>query len=319
MIYRRLGRTGLKVSLFSLGTWLTFAEQANPAAAEATLQAARDAGINCIDTAETYGGGRAEILLGETLARVGWNRADYLLSTKLHGGLRNTVNMRATLNRKYLLQGIDGCLARLGTAFVDILYCHRHDPETSVEEVVWTMSDIVASGRAHFWGTSEWPIDRIREALDIADRRGLRAPVVEQVEYSLLHRARLEQDYAPLAEQHGLSLCTWSPLASGLLTGKYRSEDAGSRAGLAGFDWLTRKLRDPGTNARVARLLPYAQRLRCTPAQLAIAWCASHPAVTSVVLGARSPDQLRHNLGALSVLELLDEHVRQELTEALAD
>jgi voltage-dependent potassium channel beta subunit len=318
MLYRRLGTTGLKLSLLSLGTWLTFAEQADAAAAEATLREARAAGINLFDTAEAYGAGAAEILLGETIARLGWHRADFMISTKLHAGLRDGVNMRGTLNRKYLLQGIDGCLARLGTGFVDILYCHRHDPDTPVEDVVWTMSDIVASGRALYWGTSQWPPGMIRAALEIADRRNLRAPVVEQVEYNLLRRDDVERLYAPLARDHGLGLCTWSPLASGLLTGKYGMATAGSRGDLAGLEWLSRRLRDPGDNRRAARLMALARRFGCSAAQLAIAWCAANPLVCSVTLGARSPAQLRHNVAALALLDRLGEAERREVADCLA-
>jgi voltage-dependent potassium channel beta subunit len=313
MFYRQLGRTGLKVSVVSLGTWLTFAEQADRVAAEATLRAAKEAGINLFDTAEAYGAGAAEILLGETIGRLGWHRADYLLSTKLYGGLRDAVNMRETLNRKYLLQGIDGCLERLGTGHVDILYCHRHDPETPVEEVVWAMSDIIASGRAHYWGTSQWPPDRIREALEIADRRNLRAPSVEQVEYNLVRREGFERHYAPVARELGLGLCTWSPLASGLLTGKYTAAAPGSRAEIPGLDWLARQLLDPGAHSLATRLQSAANRFHCSAAQLAIAWCAANADVSSVILGARSPGQLRHNLGALAMVEQMDEATRSEL------
>lgn len=317
MLYRRLGRTGLKVSVFSLGTWLTFAEQGDPAAAEATLRAARAAGINLYDTAEAYGAGAAEILLGETIGRLGWDRGDYLVSTKLHWGLRDVVNMRATLNRKYLLQGIDGCLARLSTDHVDILYCHRHDPTTSVEEVVWAMSDIIASGRAHYWGTSQWPVEHILEALEIADRRNLRAPVVEQVEYNLIRRDDFERFYAPLSREVGLGLCTWSPLASGLLTGKYIAAAPGSRAEIAGMDWLARQLLDRDASASAMRLVSLANRFHCSAAQLAIAWCAANADVSSVILGARSSAQLHHNLGALQIVEKMDEATRFELAGAL--
>lgn len=313
MLYRRLGRTGLKVSVFSLGTWLTFAEQGDPVAAEDTLRVAKAAGINLFDTAEAYGAGAAEILLGESISKLGWDRRDYLVSTKLHGGLRDAVNMRATLNRKYLLQGIDGCVARLGTDYVDILYCHRDDPATSVEEVVWVMSDIVASGRAHYWGTSQWPPDRIRDALEIADRRNLRAPVVEQVEYNLIRRDGFEQLYAPLARELGLGLCTWSPLASGLLTGKYTAAAPGSRAEIPGLNWLARQLLDPGARTTATRLLSMANQFHCSAAQLAIAWCAASADVSSVILGARSSAQLRHNLGALQILEKMDKATRSEL------
>ena len=318
MIYRRLGRAGVKVSLFSFGTWLTFAEQADRSDAVQLLGTARHAGINLFDTAEAYGGGAAERLLGATIERLGWDRATYLLSTKLYWGVRGTVNMQRTLNRKYLLQGIDECLERLRTRFVDLLYCHRPDPDTEVEEVVWAMSDIIAAGKAHYWGTSEWPPERIVEAIEIAERHHLRRPAMEQPEYNLLKRERLETLYAPLARNHGLGLCAWSPLASGLLTGKYveGGAAAGTRAALAGHEWLARQLLDPEANRTVARVARAARSIGCSPAQLSLAWCARNPDRSSVILGARTPDQLVHNLEALRVLPHLTPAVMAELDAA---
>lgn len=318
MIYRRLGRAGIRVSLFSFGTWLTFAEQADRSDADQLLETARRSGINLFDTAEAYGGGAAERLLGATIERLRWDRATYLLSTKLFWGVRDSVNMKRTLNRKYLLQGIDECLDRLRTRFVDLLYCHRPDPETPVEEVVWAMSDIIAAGKAHYWGTSEWPAECIAEAIEIADRRNLRAPSMEQPEYNLLRRERLETVYAPLARDHGLGLCAWSPLASGLLTGKYvhGGPAPGTRAELAGHEWLVEQLLDLQANRVVARVAQVAQSIGCSPAQLSLAWCARNPVLSSVTLGARTSDQLAHNLEALKVLPHLTPAVIARLDAA---
>lgn len=317
MQYRRLGRAGLKVSALSFGTWVTFAEQGDLDNAIAMLTVARQAGVNLFDTAESYGNGRAEALLGDALAALGWDRATYVLTTKLYAGVRGCVNMRQTLNRKYLLQAIDESLARLRTRFVDLLYCHRPDPDTPIEETVWTMSDLVAAGKAHYWGTSEWSAAQLREAWDVAEKYRLRKPTMEQPEYNLFARGRVETEYAAIVDELGLGLTTWSPLASGLLTGKYQDgAPAGSRGALPGYGWLQRALVDDDRNRQVAQLDGIARGLGCTTAQLAIAWCARRPTVSSVILGASRPDQLRDNLRAIDVLPHLTEDVVQRI-EAL--
>jgi voltage-dependent potassium channel beta subunit len=301
--YRRLGRAGLRVSVLSYGTWVTFAEQGDLSSAVASLRVAREAGVNLFDTAEAYGSGRAEELLGLALEQLGWDRATFVLSTKLYWGVRDCVNMRTTLNRKYLLQAIDESLERLRTRFVDLLYCHRPDPETPIEETVWAMSDIIAAGKAHYWGTSEWPADQIRAAWEIADQYGLRKPSIEQPEYNLFKRARVEGEYAGLHREIGLGLATWSPLASGLLTGKYLDgAPTGSRGSLPGYGWLESWLVDEERNRRVRELDLIARTIDATPAQLAIAWCTLNPAVSTVILGASTPEQLRDNLRALDVV-----------------
>jgi voltage-dependent potassium channel beta subunit len=319
MEYRRLGRSGLKVSVLSFGSWVTFGGQVGLDLALECLDAARAAGVNFFDNAEAYAGGESERIMGSAIAKLGWERRSYVISTKLYWGIHEGVNTKYTLNRKYLLDAVDGSLERLGLDFVDILYCHRHDPETPVEETVWAMSDIVASGRALYWGTSEWTADEIRAAWEVAERHHLRKPVVEQPEYNMLRRRKVEREYARLYEDIGLGLTTWSPLASGLLTGKYRSgvpED--SRAALPGYEWLRESLVDPGANAKVDRLAEVARDLDCSLAQLAVAWCARNPHVSSVITGASRVEQLRDNLGAVDVLDRLDDGVLRRIEEALA-
>jgi voltage-dependent potassium channel beta subunit len=274
--------------------------------------------VTLFDTAETYARGGAEQLLGAAIADLGWDRSTYILSTKLYWGIQPWPHLQRTLNRKYLVQGVDGCLERLRTSFVDLLLCHRRDPATPIEEIVETMSDIVASGKALYWGTSEWPAADVRDAWLYADRRALRRPVVEQPEYNLLARQRVESDYSGLVEEIRLGLVTWSPLASGLLTGKYRhGAPAGSRATLPGYGWLQRQLVDPERNGKVARLLPVARDLDCTPAELAIAWCTRNPRVASVLIGASGPAQVRANLGALEVAGRLTPEVMSRIDRIL--
>ena len=233
MHYRRLGRSGLQVSTLSLGSWVTYHNQVDTQAATEMLAAAMDAGVNFFDNAEAYASGQSEVVMGQAFKALKWPRLNYIVSTKFFWGLNregNTVNRMDTLNRKYLSQAIDGSLQRMGLDFIDLVYCHRPDPHTPIEETVWAMSDMVSRGKALYWGTSEWHADDIRAAWHIAERHHLHKPVMEQPQYHLFHRKRVEQEYARLYEDIGLGLTTWSPLASGLLTGKYsQGVPAGSR------------------------------------------------------------------------------------------
>lgn len=318
MTYRRMGRSGLKLSVLSFGSWVTFGTQLDEDRALECMQAAREAGVNFFDNAEAYAGGRSEELMGRAFRELGWPRWSYVVSTKLYWGIHDDVNMRNTLNRKYLLQGIDGSLERLQLDFVDLLYCHRPDPETPIEETVFAMHDIVTSGRATYWGTSEWSADEIRAAWEIAERHHLHKPVVEQPQYNLLTRRRVEVEYARLYEDCGLGLTTWSPLASGVLTGKYLDGiPEGSRASLPGYEWLAAMLTDPDTNDKVRRLVPLADELGCSLAQLAIAWCVRNPRVTSVITGASRVEQVHDNMAALEVLERLDDEMCARIDAAV--
>jgi len=312
--YRRLGSAGLKVSVLSYGTWLTFAEQADVVDACQMLMTAREHGVNLFDTADVYGAGHAEIVLGMALEKLSWDRATYVLSTKIFCGTRNSINMHRTLNRKYLMLAIDESLERLRTPFVDLIFCHCPDPHTPLEETVWAMSDIIASGKAHYWGTSGWPVERISEAIAIADHLHLRKPVMEQPEYNLIRRNKVEKEYAPLCRSAGLGLTTWSPLASGLLTGKYVSgAPIESRAALPDMHWLRNQLLDEHHNMQTTQLSIIAERIGVSAAQLAIAWCATNPLVSSVILGARTPAQLNENLLSLQVMKHISSEVENQL------
>jgi voltage-dependent potassium channel beta subunit len=314
MEYRRLGRSGLQVSILSFGSWVTFGTQVDTSLAKDCLTAARDAGVNFFDNAEAYAGGESERIMGQAIAELGWPRWSYVISTKVYWGLHDAVNMQFTLNRKYLMQAIDASLERMGLAFVDLLYCHRADPKTPIEETVWAMSDIVSSGKALYWGTSEWSADEIRAAWDIADRHHLHKPVVEQPQYNLFERRKVEREYARLYDDIGLGLTTWSPLASGLLSGKYLDGvPEGSRASLPGYEWLAELLTDPSSNDKLRSLTVIADRLDCTLSQLAIAWCASNPRVSSVITGASRVEQVHENLAAIDVLAKLTPDVLAEI------
>ncbi len=319
MPYRRLGRSGLRVSALSFGSWVTFSNQLDLGHARACLEAAYEAGVNFFDNAEIYADGESERMMGKAIAELGWPRHSYVISTKFYWGLHAGPNSKNTLNRKYLLQAIDGSLERFGLDFVDLVFCHRSDPETPIEEIVWAMHDMISSGKVLYWGTSEWPAEDIRAAWELANRLGLRKPVMEQPQYHLFERRKVEREYARLYEDTGLGLTTWSPLASGLLTGKYLDGiPPGSRATLPGYEWLQSKLTDPSRNAQVRRLKGIADDLGCALPQLAIAWCAKNPHVSTVITGASRPEQVHENMKSLDVLPLLTDEVMARIDQVLA-
>jgi len=312
MNIRRLGRCGLQVSELSLGSWVTYGNQVDARLARELMAAAYGAGVTFFDNAEAYAAGKSEEIMGAALKALAWPRINYSVSTKLFWGLRQGSNDRNTLSRKYLHAALDGSLRRLQLEHVDLVYCHRADPNTPIEETVWAMHDLIMRGKALYWGTSEWSADEIRAACSIADRRNLHAPVVEQPEYNLLHRKRVEKEYARLYDDVGIGLTTWSPLASGLLTGKYRNGvPAGSRASLPDYAFLRDRLTDPVRNGLVGRLEELARELGCTLAQLAIAWCLKNPRVSSVITGASRVEQLLDNLKAADVVPRLVPDVMQ--------
>jgi len=309
MHYRSLGRSGLRVSALSLGSWVTYHNQVDAAAAVEMMAAAYDAGVNFFDNAEVYAGGRSEEVMGLALQQLKWPRLNYIVSTKFFWGLDRdgeAVNRKDTLNRKYLMQAMDGSLRRFGLDHIDLVYCHRPDPNTPIEETARAMNDIIVQGKALYWGTSEWSAADIRAAWELCDRHGWHKPVMEQPEYNLFRRKRVEQEYARLYQDTGLGLTTWSPLASGLLTGKYsQGIPEGSRGALPDMVWMQAKLTDAARNAAVAQLQPLARELGCSVAQLAIAWAARNPRVSTVIMGASRVSQLQDNLGALEVLPKL--------------
>lgn len=319
MEYRRLGDSGVKVSVLGFGSWVTFDNQLDVDLALECMQAAHDAGCNFFDNAEAYAGGKSETIMGRALRELGWPRWSYVVTTKLFWGIHGSdPNMRNTLNRKYLMQAIDGSLERFGLDFVDVVYCHRADPDTPMEETVWAMSDMVSQGKANYWGTSEWSADEIRHAIDIAERHHLHKPVTEQSQYNLLERDKVETEYARLFADTGYGNTIWSPLASGLLTGKYRDgipDD--SRAALSGYGWLAERMSDADAIAKIERLRPIADRLDCSMAQLALAWCTKHPMVSSVITGASRASQVVENMDALDVIPHLTDEIADEMVQAV--
>jgi len=314
MNYRRLGRSGLQVSELSIGSWVTYGNQVDAKAARESLAAAYDAGVNFFDNAEVYAGGQSETLMGEALKTLGWPRLNYIVSTKFFWGIDKGPNRHHTLNRKYLLDAIDHSLKRLQLDYVDLVYCHRPDPRTPIEETVWAMHDMISRGKALYWGTSEWSADEIRSAYDIADRHHLHKPVMDQPQYNIFWRDRVEKEYKRLYEDIGLGLTTWSPLASGLLTGKYiGGAPEGSRATLPGYEWLKDQLVDEKKNAKVVELKAISDELGVTLAEMSIAWCAKNPHVSTVITGASSPEQVNQNMKAIEALPLLTPEVMEKI------
>ncbi|MFZ8916981.1 MAG: potassium channel beta subunit family protein [Ilumatobacteraceae bacterium] len=320
MEYRRLGSSGLRVSVLSFGSWVTFDNQLKDDTALACMQAAWDAGCNFFDNAEAYAGGESEAIMGRVISQLGWKRHHYVLSTKVFWGIDGPIpNMQNSLNRKYLHHSIEGCLDRLQVDFVDLLFCHRADPKTPIEETVWAMSDLVDRGKVLYWGTSEWSADEIRAAWEIAERHHLHKPVMEQPQYNMLERKRVETEYRRLYDDIGLGTTIWSPLASGLLTGKYlEGVPSDSRAALPGYGWLASRLTDEASLDVVRGLAPIADSLGCTLAQLALAWCTKNPHVSTVITGASRESQVHENFGALDVIPLLTDDVMTRIDEVLS-
>ncbi len=319
MEYRRLGRSGLKVSVLSYGTWVTYGAQVDEKAAVEDLAAAYDAGVNFFDNAEVYARGASETIMGAALKKLAWRRASYSVSTKFFWGVNDGPNEKNTLNRKYLMQAIDNSLKRLQLDYVDLVFCHRADPDTPIEETVWAMSDMITQGKAMYWGTSEWTAAEIMAAHQIAERHHLHKPVMDQPQYNLFHREKVETEFARLYGDIGLGLTIWSPLASGLLTGKYKDGiPADSRGALKGYEWLQERLVDNAKKAAVERLRPLANELGCTLSQLAIAWCAKNPHVSTVITGASRKSQVVENMKAMDVIAKLTPEVMARIDAAVA-
>jgi voltage-dependent potassium channel beta subunit len=304
MKYRFLGKTGIQVSELSFGSWVTFSNQADVKAAVDMMSAAYAAGVNFFDNAEVYAGGKSETVMGEAIKQLGWRRSSYLISTKLYWGLYDGVNEKNTLNRKRLIEGINGSLERLQLDYVDLLYCHRPDATTPIEETVWAMHNIIEWGKAMYWGTSEWAASEIIEAIQIAERHHLHKPVVEQPQYNLFEQARMQDDYVRFYKDYGYGSTIWSPLASGLLTGKYnKGIPADSRGALKGYEWLHSRLKDQERIDKVKALELIAKELDCALSQLALAWCLKNPFVSTVITGASRVEQVHENMKAADVVD----------------
>ncbi|MEI6289797.1 MAG: aldo/keto reductase [Chloroflexota bacterium] len=318
MKYRFLGKSGLQVSELSLGSWVTFHNQVDVESAVNCMAAAYDSGVNFFDNAEVYANGKSEEVMGAALKKLGWRRSSYVISTKFFWGINDGINEKNTLNRKRLMEAIDGSLKRLDMEYVDLIFCHRADPTTPIEETVWAMHNIIEKGQALYWGTSEWPAADIVAAIEIAERHHLHKPVMEQPQYNMLTRQRFEQEYSRLFNDYHYGSTIWSPLASGLLTGKYNDGiPSDSRGALQGYDWLLPRLTNPEGISKVKNLQTIAADLGCTAAQLAIAWCLKNPNVSTVITGASRVSQVHENMKAMDVVEKLSVEVMGKIETIL--
>ncbi len=319
MEYRLLGRSGLRVSALSFGSWVTFGEQVGEDAASACMKAAFDFGVNFFDCAEAYAAGKAETMMGNIIRKMGWKRSDLVLSTKIFWGGKGPND--TGLSRKHLIEGTEASLARMRVDYVDLLFCHRPDRDTPIAETVRAMSRLVDQGLAFYWGTSEWDAREIAEAYHIAREEHLVPPTMEQPEYNMFHRERVEKEYAPLYEEFGLGTTVWSPLASGFLTGKYNAGiPAGTRLSLKGYGWLRKRYEGPGAEemiVKVKKLSRLASDLGVTLPQLAIAWCLKNPVVSTVITGASRPQQVVENMKSLDAVKSLIPDVTARIEKIL--
>lgn len=319
MLYRRLGSSGLQVSALSLGAWVTMGSQIDEDVSFECMSAAYDAGVNFFDNAEAYASGEAEVVMGNVIKRAGWKRSDLVVSTKIYWGGKG-VNDRG-LSRKHVLEGTWAALKRLQLDYVDMLFCHRPDADTPIEETVRAMSFMIDQGLVFYWGTSEWSAEQLWQAYMIARREHLHPPQMEQPQYNMLHRERVEKEYAALYDAIGLGTTIWSPLASGILSGKYNDGiPAGSRFSLGNMSWLQKSIEGPEGEAKLAKvraLKAIAAELGCTQSQLALAWCLVNPHVSTVITGASRKEQVQENMAALDVLPLLTTDVLERIEDVL--
>ena len=317
MHYRHLGKAGIKVSELSIGSWVTYGKQVDVRAAREILEAAWESGVNFFDNAEAYAGGQSEIIMGQALREMGLPREQYLVSTKIFWGGKGPNDVG--LNYKHIIEGVNNALKRLGLEYVDFVFAHRPDPETPVEETVWAFNQVIQQGKAFYWGTSEWSAAEILLANQVARQNGLRPPSMEQPQYNLLHRQRFEKEYAVLYKELGYGTTIWSPLASGLLTGKYNqgSVPEGSRAQLEGYGWLKERLLDPAKLEVTRRLAEVAEGLGVSLAQMSLAWVLKNPNVSTVITGASRVEQVKENMKAVDVVPLLTDEVMARIEGAL--
>ncbi|RPI34722.1 MAG: voltage-dependent potassium channel subunit beta [Chloroflexota bacterium] len=319
MEYRFLGKSGLKVSALSLGAWVTYGGQVGEDVAFECMKAAYEAGVNFFDNAEAYANGKAEVVMGNVIKKAGWKRSDLVISTKIFWGGKGP--NESGLSRKHIIEGVNASLERLQMEYVDLVYCHRPDIYTPIEETVRAMSHIVDQGKAFYWGTSQWDADQIMEAYGIARREHLIPPQMEQPEYNMFYRHRVEREYARLYDEIGLGTTIFSPLASGLLSGKYNQGiPEGTRVTLQGFDWLREAVESEEGCRRiekVRRLVPIAEEIGCSMSQLALAWCLKNPHVSTAITGASKPRQVTENMKALDVVSLLTENVIAQIEAVL--
>lgn len=314
MEYRRLGKSGLKVSELSLGSWITFGDQISDKEAEKLMDIAYEAGVNFFDNAEVYAHGKSEIVMGNILAKKDWSRDSYIISSKAFFGDGGQLPTQKGLNRKHLVEACNAALKRLQMDYLDLFYCHRPDKETPIEETVWTMHNLIQQGKILYWGTSEWSAQEIMEAHMVAKANNLIGPIMEQPQYNMFHRDKVEVEYSQIYKTLGLGTTIWSPLASGLLTGKYnsKSEDS-SRLNIEKLNWLKEQHISEQKLAKVSKLIQLADEIGTSMPKLAIAWALKNPNVSTVILGASKAYQLEETLASSEVCEILSHDIMERI------
>ncbi len=320
MEYKRLGKSGLQVSALSLGSWLTFGKQISDDVAEKLMVTAYDAGVNFFDNAEIYARGKSEIVMGNIFNKMQWDRSTYLVSSKVFFGSGGRLPNQTGLSRKHIIEGCHAALKRLQVEYIDLFFCHRPDKNTPIEETVRTMNDLISQGKIFYWGTSEWSAQEIMEAHMVAEKYGLIGPTMEQPQYNMFHREKMEVEYSQIFKNIGLGTTIWSPLASGVLTSKYLGKfPEGTRLGIEGLEWLKeRSLTEERLN-KVSKLNDIAKGLDTSLAKLAVAWCAKNPNVSTVILGGSQVHHLEETLTSLDIIPQIDESVIQNIEEILGN
>lgn len=321
MEYKRLGKSGLQVSRLSLGSWLTFGKQIKDNTAETLMKTAYDAGVNFFDNAEIYSRGESEIVMGKVLKKMKWERDSYIVSSKVFFGRQGLVDSKPTqkgLHRKHIVEACEQALHRLQVDYLDLFFCHRPDKETPIEETVWTMHNLIQQGKILYWGTSEWSAQEIMEAHMVAKQYNLIGPTMEQPQYNMLHRHKVEVEFSQIYKTVGLGTTIWSPLGSGILTGKYNDGDVkNTRLHMEGLDWLKDRVLVKENIKKVKKLTNLAGDLGCSMPQLALAWCMKNDNVSTVILGASKTTQLKENLKSIDVVDKLDDKVMEKIEKIL--
>lgn len=320
MEYRRLGKSGLQVSVLSLGSWLTFGKQIQDGIAEKLMDVAYDHGVNFFDNAETYANGKSEIVMGEILKRRNWARSSYLVSSKVYFGYEDRKPNQTGLSRKHVIEGCHAALKRLQVEYLDLYYCHRPDKNTPIEETVRAMNTLIEQGKVLYWGTSEWSAQEIMQANMFAKELGLIGPTMEQPQYNMFHRQKVEVDFDHIYKTVGLGTTIWSPLASGVLTDKYLSKfPEGTRLSMEGLDWLKERSLTEERLQKVRELNKVAKSVGTTLPKFAVAWCLKNPNVSTVILGASKVEQIEENLQALEVIPLITDEVTERVEAILGN
>jgi len=320
MEYRRLGKSGLKVSALSFGSWLTFGKQISNDMAQKLMVKAYDNGVNFFDNAEIYSRGQSEVIMGKILKKMKWERNSYIVSSKAFFGDGGKKPTQVGLNRKHLVEACDAALKRLQVEYLDLYFCHRPDKETPMEETVWAMNDLIRQGKIFYWGTSEWSAMEIMEAHMIAEKYRLIGPTMEQPQYNMFHRDKMEVEYDKIFKTVGMGTTIWSPLASGVLTDKYLGKfPKGTRLGIKGLEWLKERSLSPTRLKKVQKLNALSEKLGIPLPQLALAWVLKHPHVSTVILGASKLKHLTDNLKAIEAVSKIDDAINDKIERILAN